>query len=185
MFVRGKWGLLSDRLVSNFIVRQMSFFFGAAVIIGLRHRCSSMVKPAVSPFNTLTLMSVAECQSPDMTPAVSSLCQEGDMQDSGLSPRGADERLIAKDVVDLHVEGKYFAKAINCSLAVMDQRCRRDIFWRILCAVTRVMSCEWLQECCACSYCVPFNWCLLPHFRSALSRAAGLWWKSEVGFVTR
>lgn len=61
-FVLGKWRQLSDRLVSNFIVRQMSFLFGAMVITGLRHRCSSAVKPAVSPFNTLTLMSVADCQ---------------------------------------------------------------------------------------------------------------------------
>lgn len=61
-FVLGKWRQLSDRLVSNFIVRQMSFMFGPVAITGLRHRCSSTAKPAVSPFNTLTLMSVAHCQ---------------------------------------------------------------------------------------------------------------------------
>lgn len=58
-----------------------------------------------------------------MTPAVSSLCEEGDMQDSGLSPRGGGGRLIAKDIVDLHGERKYFATAINCSLALTDQSC--------------------------------------------------------------
>lgn len=61
-FVLGKWRQLSDRLVPNFIVRQMSFLFGAAVIIGPRRRCSSTVKPAVSPFNTLILMSVTDFQ---------------------------------------------------------------------------------------------------------------------------
>lgn len=39
-----------------------------------------------------------------MTPAVSSLCEEGDMQDSGLSHGGGAGRLIAKDIVDLHGE---------------------------------------------------------------------------------
>lgn len=40
-FVLGKSRQLSDRLVSNFIVRQMSFLFGAGVIIGFRRWCSS------------------------------------------------------------------------------------------------------------------------------------------------
>lgn len=62
VFVLRKWRLLSDRLVSNFIVRQMSFLFGAAVIIVLRYMYSSVVKLAFSPFNTLTLMPVAESQ---------------------------------------------------------------------------------------------------------------------------
>lgn len=63
------------------------------------------------------------------------------MQDSGLSPQGGGGgRLIAKDIVDLHKERKYFATAINCSLAVTDQRCGWDVFFQIFCAGVCVTS---------------------------------------------
>lgn len=104
-FVLGKWRRLSDRLVSNFIVRQMSFLFGAAVIIGLTLRCSSALKPAVSPFNTLTLHVRSRLPSPHMTPAVSSLCGEGDERDGARrEEEGGTHALIAEDIVDLQEE---------------------------------------------------------------------------------
>lgn len=130
-FVLGKWRLLSDRLVSNFIVRQMSFLFGAAVIIGLRHRCSSTVKPAVSPFNTLTLMSGAVCKVQTWHPLSLHYVKWVTCRIQASAIGGGAGRLIAKDIVDLHGEGKYFASAINCSLTLTDQRC---------CAVTCVTS---------------------------------------------
>jgi len=62
----------------------MSFFVclgGPAVIIGLRRRCSSTVKPAVSPFNTLTLMSVTDRRVQTWHPLSPHYGGEGDMQD--------------------------------------------------------------------------------------------------------
>lgn len=113
-FVLGKWRQLSDRLVSNFIVRQMSFLFGAMVITGLRHRCSSAVKPAVSPFNTLTLMSVADCQVQTWHPLSLHYVKRVTCRIHGLvlggGGWGGGDGLIAWDIVD-------FATAINCSLA--------------------------------------------------------------------
>lgn len=78
-----------------------------------------------------------------MTPAVSSLCEEGDMKDSGLSPRGGVGRLITKDIVDLHEERKYFATAINCSLALTHQLTRMaDFMCSDTCHVFSRRSCR-------------------------------------------
>lgn len=120
-FVLGKWRQLSDRLVSNFIVRQMSFMFGPVVITGLRHRCSSTVKPAVSPFKTLTLMSVAHCQVQTWHPLSLHYVKRVTCRTQG---RGGG--LIAWDILDLHVQRKYFVTAINCSLEMTAQQCGWD-----------------------------------------------------------
>lgn len=76
--------------------------FGPAVIIGLRHRCSSTVKPAVSPFNTLTLMSVAHCRVQTWHPL--SLChyvKRVTCRIEAAALGGGGGALIAWDAVDL------------------------------------------------------------------------------------
>lgn len=76
-------------------------FVWAAVIIGLRHRCSSTVKPAVSPFNTVTLMSVADCQVQTWHPLSLHYVKRVTCRIQPL-PSGGGGTLIAKDIVDLH-----------------------------------------------------------------------------------
>lgn len=128
-FVLGKWRQLSDRLVSNFIVRQMSFLCGTASITGLRHQCSSTVKPAVSPFNTLTLMSVAHCQVQKWHPLSLHYVKRVTcgIQASVLEGKGGG--LIARDTVDLHERRTYFITAISRSIG-------QDIFCQIWCVVS-------------------------------------------------
>lgn len=125
-FVLGKWRQLSDRLVSNFIVRQMSFMFGPMVITGLGHRCSSTVKLAVSPFKTLTLMSAAHCQVQTWHPLSLHYVKRVTCRTQG---RGGG--LIAWDLLDLHGLRKYSYIVINCSHKVTCQQCGFDTVGQI------------------------------------------------------
>lgn len=86
----------------------MSFLFGSAVIIGLRRQWSLTAKPAVSPFNTLTLMSVAECQAQTWHPL--SLHYLKRVRDSGL--RGSRLRSLQHRCYKR--KEKDFAPEIKC-----------------------------------------------------------------------
>lgn len=71
---------LSDRLASNFTVKQMSFYFGTAVTVRWTRHYSSTVKLALSACNTVTLLSVVESGS-RRDVRTSSSCQQGDMDE--------------------------------------------------------------------------------------------------------
>lgn len=132
-FVLGKWRQLSDRLVSNFIVRQMSFLFGAMVIIGLRHQCSSTVKLAVSPFNTLILMSGADCQVRTWHPLSLHYVKKMTCR---IQPSWEEEEVGAtcpRHYWSLQGKRKYFATTINYSLAWTEQSCDVSHFIVLYC----------------------------------------------------